>query len=96
MKNKIFIGIALGQDPKGPKPCIRFPDETLPIIANSVSSLAHINAQKLGENWRERITYQRPTIYMLTVGEKNIELIEFIGTKKRDFEKSMQESFDCH
>lgn len=99
MKKKflIFVGAALyHHDMRNPKPCMFFPETGKLITANSVSELAHRNAEKLGCDWRNKVTHEKPHREILLDGELKYELVEFISVSKKIFEESVTEALDCH
>ncbi len=88
MRKEIFIGIADYQS-FGMSPCALLPESDSPHVAGSIAGVAHQQVELLGENWRDKISFNLPTTETLRDGDNKYKLVKFTKQSIATFEEAM-------
>jgi hypothetical protein len=93
MRKKIFVGYADYRYMGTKVPCVLYIESDTPATANSIAGIAHQQAEKLGRDWSDKISFELPECNVLMDGDKEYHLVEFTWQSIDAFKKAMGEIF---
>lgn len=90
---KKFIGNAIYTNGDNVKACLYSGANSFS-LASSVITLANQHARELGEDWREKTTFERPTAAVMFDHAKPFHLQELTFPLRETFENAMRDALN--